>query len=171
MNHAEMPLLDMVVLTVLFIATLRGLWIGLIREGTSLAAIGLATIVTRLFIDPFAAQLISLSGGEITERTAGWIAGVLLVVAIIVVLGIAARVLRRGAVVAGLGWADRLGGGALGAAEGIIVSAVIVTIAIWLVGPNHAATEGARSAELVKTVQTMHEAGELPTNATPADWF
>ncbi|MFP6656317.1 MAG: CvpA family protein, partial [Myxococcota bacterium] len=122
-------------------------------------------------IDPVALQLTALSGDQLTEKTAGWIAGVLLVVTTIIVLSFAARLLRRGAVVAGLGWADRLGGGALGAAEGVIVSAVIVTIALWLVGPNHVATEGARSAELVKEVQTMHESGELSVNTSPADWF
>ena len=83
MSSAELPLLDMIVLTVLFIAVIRGIWIGLIREGSSLAAIGIATIVTRLFIDPLAIQLTEITGGEITGKTAVWIAGVLLVVATI----------------------------------------------------------------------------------------
>lgn len=171
MNSSELPLLDVIVLTVLFIAVLRGIWIGLIREGTSLATIGVAAIVTRLFIDPFSIQLTEMTGGEITGKTAVWIAGVLLVVATILVLSIAARLLKRGADAAGLGWADRLGGGALGAAEGTIVAAVLVTIALWLVGPNHTTTEGSRSIELVKQVQSMRESGELPSVASPGDWF
>jgi membrane protein required for colicin V production len=170
-NNSELPLLDMIVLTVLFIAVLRGIWIGLIREGSSLAAIGIATIVTRLLVDPFALQLTDWTGGEITGKTAVWIAGVLLVVATILVLGVAARLIRRGAEAAGLGWADRLGGGALGAAEGAIVAAVIVTIALWLVGPNHATTDGARSIELVKEFQSMREKGELPEVASPGEWL
>jgi uncharacterized membrane protein required for colicin V production len=171
MNGADLPLIDMIVLTVLFIAILRGIWIGLIREGSSLAAIGIATIVTRLLVHPFSAQLTELSGGEITGKTSLWIAGVLLVVGTIVVLGFVARLLRRGAEAAGLGWADRLGGGALGAAEGAIVAAVLVTIALWLVGPDHAATEGARSIELVEELQSMRERGELPAVASPGDWL
>ncbi len=171
MNDAQLPLLDMIVLTVLFIAVVRGIWIGLIREGSSLAAIGIATIVTRLLVDPFAVRLTELTGGEITGKTAVWIAGVLLVVATILVLGILARLLRRGAEAAGLGWADRLGGGALGAAEGAIVAAVVVTIAIWLVGPNHTMTDGARSIELVERFQSMREKGELPSVAAPGDWL
>lgn len=171
MSSAELPLLDMIVLTVLFIAVIRGIWIGLIREGSSLAAIGIATIVTRLFIDPLAIQLTEITGGEITGKTAVWIAGVLLVVATILVLGVAARLLRRGAAAAGLGWADRLGGGALGAAEGAIVAAVLVTIVIWLVGPNHKTTDGARSVELVEQFQSMREKGELPSVAAPGDWL
>jgi uncharacterized membrane protein required for colicin V production len=164
-------LIDMIVLTVLFIATSRGIWIGLIREGSSLAAIGIATIVTRLLVYPFSAQLTELTGGEITGKTAMWIAGVLLVVGTIVVLGFVARLLRRGAEAAGLGWADRLGGGALGAAEGAIVAAVLVTIALWLVGPDHATTEGARSIELVEELQSLHERGELPAVGSPGDWL
>jgi len=171
MNTTDVPLIDMIVLTVLFITVVRGIWIGLIREGSSLAAIGIATIVTRLLVDPFSAQLTELTGGEITGKTALWIAGVLLVVATIVVLGFVARLLRRGAEAAGLGWADRLGGGALGAAEGVIVAAVLVTIALWLVGPDHATTEGARSIELVEQLQSMHESGELPAVSAPGDWL
>jgi len=171
MNTANVPLIDMIVLTVLFIAIVRGIWIGLIREGSSLAAIGIATIVTRLLVRPFSARLTELTGGEITGNTAMWIAGVLLVVATIVVLGFVARLLRRGAEAAGLGWADRLGGGALGAAEGAIVAAVLVTIALWLVGPDHVTTEGARSIELVEELQSMRESGKLPSVASPGDWL
>jgi membrane protein required for colicin V production len=171
MNSADLPLLDIIVATVLFIAILRGIWIGLIREGSSLAAIGVATIVTRLFVDPLALRLAELTGGDVSGKTGVWIAGVLLVVATIVVLGFAARLLRRGAEAAGLGWADRLGGGALGAAEGAIVSAVFVMIALWLVGPNHAITDGARSIELVEELQSMRENGELPAVASPGDWL
>ena len=171
MNTEDVPLIDMIVLTVLFIPIVRGIWIGLIREGSSLAAIGIATIVTRLLVDPFSTRLTELTGGEITGKTAMWIAGVLLVVATIVVLGFVARLLRRGAEAAGLGWADRLGGGALGAAEGTIVAAVLVTIALWLVGPDHATTEGARSIELVEKLQSIRESGELPAVASPGDWL
>jgi len=171
MSGSDLPLIDMIVLSVLFVAVVRGIWIGLIREGSSLAAIGIATIVTRLLVDPFAIQLTQWTGGEITGKTAIWIAGVLLVVATFLILGFAARLLRRGAEAAGLGWADRLGGGALGVAEGAIISAVIVTITLWLVGPNHTATEGARSIELVEQFQTMRENGELPNVASPGDWL
>ena len=171
MSDSELPLLDMIVLTVVFIAVIRGIWIGLIREGSSLAAIGIATIVTRLLVDPFSLQITQWTGGEITGKTAIWIAGVLLVVATILVLGFAARLLRRGAEAAGLGWADRLGGGALGAAEGAIVAAVVVILAIWLVGPNHATTDGARSIELVKEFQSMREKGGLPEVASPGEWL
>ena len=169
--NGDLTLIDLIVLSVLAITVLRGLWIGLIREGASLAAIGIATIVTRLFAVPFGASLSALTGGGIAGKTAVFIAGVILVVGTIVALSLLARVLRRGATAAGLGWADRLGGGALGAAEGTIIAAVIVLVALWVVGPDHTTTEGARSVEIVEQLQSMHERGELPAVASPGDWL
>ena len=77
-DNSDLPLLDMIVLSVLLIAILRGVWIGLIKEGSSLAAIGVATIVTRLFIDPVAIQLSEVTGGEIPVKTGVWIPRILL---------------------------------------------------------------------------------------------
>jgi len=167
----ELPLIDMIVGSVILLAVIRGIWIGMIREGLSLAAIAVATLVTRLFVHPLASSLTDLTGGDITGKTAVWIAGVLLVVATVLLLGFAARLLKRSAEYAGLGWADRVGGGALGAAEGAIVAAVIVLITLWLVGPDHAATDGARSVEVVEQLQAMREDGQLPAVAAPGEWF
>ncbi|MFK7895052.1 MAG: CvpA family protein [Myxococcota bacterium] len=170
-GDAEIPVIDLIVGTVVFIAVLRGLFIGLIREGLSLASIGAATIVTRLFVDPLAIELTEITAGEISGKAAYWIAGVLLVVATILASGFVARLIRKSVTYAGLGWADRLGGGALGAAEGGIIGAVLVLIALWLVGPDHAMTEGARSVEIVQELQDRREGGELPEVAAPGDWF
>lgn len=167
----ETPFIDLIVMTIVTLAAVRGVWIGLIREGLSLAAIGLCTIVTRLFVEPVAIQLTAWSGDEITGKTAIWIAGVLLVMATILVCGVVARMMKRGASFAGLGWADRLGGGALGLAEGSIVAAVVVLIALWVVGPDHTVTKDARSVALVEQLQSAHEAGELPAVAAPGKWF
>ena len=170
MNLSNLPLLDLIAFGVVALACLRGLWIGLIREGLSLATVGFATIVTRLYATPVSDWLTGETGGELTGRTALWIAGVLLVVATIAVLAVVGRLLRRSAEVVGLGWADRMGGGALGAAEGAIVASILVVIALWLVGPNHASTRGARSVELVETVRSWREAGDLPKVAAPGNW-
>lgn len=167
---SELAPIDILVLTVLTIALGRGLWIGLIREGLSIAAIGAATIVTRIFVDPFSIQITEWTQGEITGRTAVWIAGVILVVATILAVGTLARLLRRGAAFAGLGLADRVGGGALGLAEGAVVSTVLVLIALWLVGPTHPVVEGARSVALVEELQSLQDDGTLPSVAAPGDW-
>ncbi|MEM9176284.1 MAG: CvpA family protein [Myxococcota bacterium] len=171
---SDLPLIDMVAATVVFAAMVRGLWIGLVREGLSLAAIGLCTIVTRLLLDPAARQLTEATGGEIVGKTATWIAGVLLVMATILACGLFARVMRKGVEFAGLGWADRVGGGALGLAEGTLVAAVLVMIAVWLVGPEHPTTDGARSVAIVDEWRSTHLEdleGELPSVASPGSWF
>ncbi|HPG29071.1 MAG TPA: CvpA family protein, partial [Myxococcota bacterium] len=94
----ELPLVDGVVLVVLLVAVARGLWIGLIREGLSLAAIGIATIVTRLGVEPLALRLTAITEGELQGKAALWIAGVLLVVASVIAVGFLARLIARGVV-------------------------------------------------------------------------
>lgn len=170
----DLPLIDMLVATVIFAALIRGLWIGLVREGLSLAAIGLCTIVTRVFLDPVTLQLTEWTEGELVGKTATWIAGVLLVVATILACGAIARLIKKGVQFAGLGWADRVGGGALGIAEGTLVAAVLVMITVWLVGPDHPTTEGARSVALVEEWRSTHLEGlegELPNVASPGGWL
>ena len=167
MSFSSLPLLDWIALGLVSLACLRGLWIGLIREGLSLATVGFATIATRLYVGPAAEWLTGRTGGELTGRTSIWISGVLIVLATIALLAVVGRLLRRGAEAVGLGWADRMGGGALGVAEGSIVASILVLIALWLVGPNHASTQGARSVELVERLRSLREAGELPSVAAP----
>lgn len=167
MSFSSLPVLDWISLGLVTVAGLRGLWIGLIREGLSLATVAVATIVTRLYVAPVAEWLGVRTGGELTGRTGLWIAGVLIVLATIAVLAIVGRILRRSAEAAGLGWADRVGGGALGMAEGSIVASILVVIALWIVGPDHASTRGARSVEIVQQLRALREAGELPSVAAP----
>lgn len=170
MSLSSLPLIDLVALGIVALAFLRGAWIGLIREGFSLATVAIATIVTRLYVSPVSDWIGERTAGELTGRTAVWIAGVLLVVGTIVVLALAGRLLRRGAQAAGLGWADRLGGSALGVAEGAIVASILIVIALWLVGPDHAATRGARSVELVERLRSGREADRMPNVAAPGRW-
>ncbi len=157
----EAPFADLVVLTVLVLAMGRGIWIGLIREGLSIAAIGAATIVTRLCVDPLSVWITDATAGEISGRASVWIAGVSLVIATILVLGTIARFLRRGARFAGLGWADRLGGGALGLAEGAVVSTILVLIGLWLVGQTHPTLAGSRSLAALERLQSLEEVQDL----------
>jgi uncharacterized membrane protein required for colicin V production len=172
----EVAFADLVVATVLAIAVGRGLFIGLIREGLSIAAIGAATIVTRLGVDPLAQRITDLTSGEIAGRAALWIAGVALVVATILIVGTLARFLRRGARYAGLGWADRVGGGALGLAEGAVVATILVMVALWVVGPTHPTLAGSRSLAALEQIQSLEgvqdlqrigENAELPSVAAP----
>jgi uncharacterized membrane protein required for colicin V production len=97
--------------------------------------------------------------------------------ATILACGVAAKLMKRGVQFAGLGWADRAGGGALGLAEGSIIAAVLVLIALWLVGPDHPATEGSRSVEIVEEWSSAQGSGleelegRLPSVTSPGKWF
>lgn len=164
------PLIDLVVATILLMTISRGLWIGLIREGLSIAAIGAATIVTRLAVDPLAMRLTELSEGELTGRTAVWIAGALLVIATLLVVGTLARMLRRGAQFVGLGWADRVGGGALGFAEGAVLSAVLLVVVSWWIGPEHPSLADSRSMEALEQLRSMRTDDGLPAVAAPGPY-
>ena len=163
------PFIDLVIATILVFAVSRGLWIGLIREGLSIAALGAATIVTRIGVDPLALRLTEWSGGELTGRTALWISGILLVLATLLVVGTAARMLRRGAQFVGLGWADRLGGGALGFAEGAVLSAVLLVVVSWWIGPDHPSLADSRSLEILEQLRELRsgESRDLPAVAAP----
>ncbi|MBJ20061.1 MAG: CvpA family protein [bacterium] len=167
----DLPLIDVIAISVVLLAIGRGIWIGMFREGLSLAAIGLCTIMARLFVDPLSARLTDATGGDIAGKAALWIAGVLLVMATLLVCGLLARMMQSSAQLVGLGWTDRVGGAALGFAEGAIVAAVVVVIALWLIGSDHVATKGARSVEIVEHLQSAREAGEFPSVVSPGKRF
>ena len=65
--------LDAVVLAVMGIAIARGLWIGLIREGFSIAALGGALLAVRYGIEPVGAWIENASGGDLGTTASTWI--------------------------------------------------------------------------------------------------
>jgi len=167
--------LDGVTLAIVAIACLRGLFIGLIREGFSIAALGGALIATRYGTGPTAQWLHDSTAGQIGMAAGAWIAGVVIGIATVVSIVMVGRWLRKGARAAGLGWADRLGGGALGLAEGALVAAVVVLAATWAVGRDHPSIAAARSLSaydqlqsFVVAAQRETQRAELPDVASPA---
>ena len=129
--------IDWVIAGVLVVAILRGLGLGLIRESFSIAALAGAVIAVRLGTDPLAAWLtaeFTLDWSPLTVRAA---CGVALAVGVLVGVVVVGRILRSGARAVGLGWADRLGGGVLGAAEGLLAAALILTLGTTWLGRDH----------------------------------
>lgn len=132
-----MTAIDVVVTAILALATLRGLLIGLTREAFSIAALVGAIVSVRIFTDPVAMWLrrdVGLDAGDFTLRLA---AAVLLLVGVVAVVVLAGRILRRGIRAAGLGWADRVGGGVLGSAEGLLVAGLLLGAVVTLAGRDH----------------------------------
>jgi uncharacterized membrane protein required for colicin V production len=134
-----------VCLGILGLALLRGLAIGAIREAFSLASVAAAVVMVRLFTTPIAAWLLEVTEldlGSLGARIAG---GGLVAVATMATMAGIGRMLRRGARVMGLGIVDRLAGGALGAAEGVLVSAILLLALSAVLGANHPTLARSRS--------------------------
>jgi membrane protein required for colicin V production len=144
--------LDAVVLAIIGVAVVRGLLRGLLREVFSIAALGGACLAVRYGTPLVSTRIGEWSGDALGSVAATWIAGVVLACAAIGLVTVLGRVARRGARAAGLGWADRVGGGALGAAEGALVAALLLVGVTWL-APAHPLVAGSRSVVALQELQ------------------
>jgi membrane protein required for colicin V production len=157
----NLPTLDAICLGVLVLAALRGLWIGLVREAFSLAALLAALVAVRLWTTPVARWLELEAGSPgVGPVAAPWLAGALLAASAIVVVAILGRVVRRGVQAAGLGLADRIAGGGLGVAEGALAVGFLLFALVSALGADHPALAGSRSLDLFERTQRM--AGAAP---------
>ena len=160
---------DVVALAILALAVLRGLWIGLIREAFSLAGLAAAAVAVKLGTAPGADWLLVHLPVELSPLAARIAAGVAIAVAVIVGAALVGRIIRRGARWAGLGFADRLGGGALGAAEGALVIVVLMLLGTAVVGRDHPAVADTRTLAAFESAERLAGRGgsTLPQVASP----
>ena len=153
---------DYVIAVVLIIAVLRGLARGLLRETFSIAALAAAIVAVRLFYADVAIWLIQVTDGQIGEMAAPWVAGAILAIGTIGITAIIGRILRRGAKVVGLGWADRAGGAVLGTAEGLLVAGIVIGLIGYVMGRNHPSIADSRSLEAFEELEQMARSGQFP---------
>jgi membrane protein required for colicin V production len=161
-----MAAFDVLAVAILSLAALRGLLIGMIREAFSLIALGGAIVTVRLFTDPLAAWLRAeahVAWGDLTLRVA---AGALLVVSTVGAVIITGKIVKRGVRAAGLGWADRLGGGLLGTAEGLLVVGLILAGAVAAVGRDHGIVAHSRTLAFFDEARGVAQ-GSPPHVAAP----
>jgi len=160
---------DVAALAILGIAVLRGLWIGLIREVFSLGGLAAAVVAVRLGSGPAAEWLLANPPLEMSPLAARIAAGAVIAVVAIVCTAIVGRMVRRGARWAGLGFADRLGGGVVGAAEGALVIAILMLIGVTVVGRDHPALAGSRTLSVFESAERLvgQERPALPRQASP----
>jgi len=156
--------LDGIVLTVLLAALARGVFRGIVREGFSMAALAVAVLVTRATAGPAGVWLNTRTDGQIGAIAAPWIAGIIIAFFTAVFMGLIGRLLRKGVRMAGLSWADRVGGAALGLAEGALIAILVVLFAVWIVGREHPSVADSRSLAAYDEVQEVvrERADELP---------
>ena len=167
----EISAVDAVCLAILVIAVLRGTFIGMIREGFSIAALAAACVAVAYGNEAAASWLIETAGGIAPwlETAAPWISGGVIFIATTSLIGFAGRMVKRGARAVGLDWADRLGGGALGAAEGTLVVAILVTALVLVLGRSHPTLKESVSLEVVDTMRGYLDENfdELPAVGAP----
>ncbi len=169
-----MTALDAVVVAVMTIALMRGLWIGLVRELFSLGAIVAACIAVRLFAGGAGEWLAGRSG--IAESVSTAIAGVAIGIGALAVLALIGRFAKRGVDKVGLGAVDRMGGAVLGSAEGVIVAAVVLLVAIFAFGRDDPLVSRSVSVEAFDVLEEWalgpDELEQLPDVAAPlpSDW-
>lgn len=154
--------IDIVAFAILVIAALRGMGLGLIREVFSFGALAAAVIAVRVWNEPFGHWLQHASGNQLPHYVVPWIAGVLLAVTVVAAVGTFGHVMRQGARAAGLGFFDRLGGAALGAAEGAIAAGVLLFAIGGVLGKSHALIATSRSYALLERAEQLTEPGSAP---------
>jgi len=158
---------DLLALSLLSIAVLRGLFLGLIREAFSLAAIGAACVAVRWFAGPAANELEAITDGRVGDLAAPWIAGAGVAIAAAAVVVIVGRVLRRGVRAVGLGLVDRAGGALLGAAEGSLVIAVLLVLATTVLGRDHPVFQDTRTLAVFERVEAAGGVRDTDVAAPP----
>jgi membrane protein required for colicin V production len=159
---------DAVALAIVALAVLRGLWIGVVREAFSLAALAAACLAVRLWLVPAEAWVQAHAPFVSSPLAARVAAGALLAIGALVAVALVGRVVRRGIHAVGLGFLDRLGGGVLGAAEGGLVVALVVVLLVGLLGRGHPAVRESRVAQALSGVERIARGvADLPDVAAP----
>jgi len=145
--------IDLLATAIVAAAALRGLFNGLIREVFSVLALVGAVMAVRVW-NPIVSERLGVVFGEsLGPAVVPWVSGALIAICVVIGVGTFGAVMGRGARVAGLGMVDRIGGAAIGVAEGAVVVAVILTLAGIVLGQNHPSLAHSRSAELLEIAQ------------------
>lgn len=132
-----MPPLDLVVLVVVGLLALRGLLRGAVREAFALGALAAAVLAVRFFEPAATALLEPRLAPHLSPPVVRGLAIVLVAGVALVAVSAAGAFVRRGLHAVGLGLADRVGGAALGVAEGALAVAIALSLAGGLLGADH----------------------------------
>jgi membrane protein required for colicin V production len=144
-------LVDIIALAVLVLAILRGLWIGLVREAFSIAALAAAVLAFRALREPVAAMIAARTPWDPLIATAA--AGGVVVVGALVFVTLVGAIVRRIVGAAGLGAIDRIGGAAIGAGEGALVVGLALLAVTEILGPQDPLVAGSRALAIFERVQ------------------
>ncbi len=144
---------DWVVIAILAIAILRGLFLGLVREAFSILALGGACILAWLYTDSLAGWVNGPAGSDLNPLVARGLSGAAIVVGVIIAVTLVSRMMQRGVKAAGLGFADRLAGGILGAAEGALAATLLLSLGTTFLGADHSLFAGSEALRWLQIFQ------------------
>jgi len=171
-DGVSMTLIDGVLGGLLLLAIARGVWIGLVRESFSIAALGAAILAARYGSAAGGAWLVEVTGGQTGPIPPTWLAGTALAIGAAVAVATVGHFIRRGVRLAGLSWADRIGGGALGFAEGVVVATLIMLGTTFAIGRQHPVVSESQSLTAYDAMRAyVAEQADTPPDvaAPPAD--
>jgi len=141
--------IDVVVLVILGLALLRGLWIGVVREAFSLAALAAAIFAFRALRAPVAEEIAMRTQWDPLIAAAA--AGGAVVIAALVFVTLVGAIVRRIVRGAGLSFVDRLGGAVIGLAEGALIVGLALFGATELLGPKDPLLSGSRAVAMFQS--------------------
>lgn len=160
-----LPGIDVAVISILALASARGLWLGLVREAFSLAGLAAASFATWRFGDAAASALALHIGDALPPAAVHALAVVGLGLGTLLAVTLAGRVVRRSVRFAGLGLVDRVAGGCLGALEGALVVALLLSGAILLLDRSHPWLAQSEAVALFERVRERTTAPAPPATA------
>jgi len=146
----ELQPLDIAAAGIIAAAGLRGLFIGLLREGFSLASLACAYLAVQMFTIPAAGWLELASEGSINANVSPWIAGAAIAIGTVSLVVMVGRALQKTVHAAGLGWADRISGGFIGVAEGALLAGILLVLGTEVLGREHGAFRDTKSLALLE---------------------
>ncbi len=128
--------LDIGIIVAIAITTLIGLKIGLIKAVLSLAGLIIGVILAGRYYVPLAEQLAFIPQATLAKI----VAFAIILIAVMIIAGVLARLLKWAASVMMLGWVNRLGGAVFGLVLGAILWGAFLTLWVQVFGAGETIT-------------------------------
>ncbi len=155
-----METIDLAALFIVGLALMRGVFIGVVREVFSVAALVGGIFAARFLGVPVGRAIADQFPGGPGEGLSVIGAGFVIGIGAALIIGFSGRALKRTLHAAGLGGADRVAGGILGATEGTLVAGLALWLALSAVGPEHPWLQNSRALDWLREGQRI-ASGEL----------
>lgn len=129
--------LDIAFVSIIAIATLTGLWLGLIKAALFQAGIIVGVILAGRFYTPLSEQLTFIS----QEGIAKIVAFAIILIGVMIIALVLARLLKWAASMMMLGWVNRLGGAVFGLLLGATICGAFLAAWVKFFGAGETITE------------------------------